>query len=251
VAEDRNRLPQQAPGSHEVDAFLDKLARVPAPRAGGARGRLLFAIDATASRQPTWDRASRLQGEMFQATRDLGGLAVQVAYYRGLAEFRATGWVEDSAALVRAMAGVRCEGGETQIERVLRHALIETKRAKVNAVVFVGDAVEEEEGVLAKLAGELGLLGVPLFVFHEGGEPRAAAILRELARLSGGAYCPFDSRSADQLKELLGAVAVYAAGGRRALEDLSRRQGQGGTARRLADQVRLIGPAPAGGRGRG
>lgn len=251
MADDRNRLPQHPPTGRQVDAFLDKLARVPAPRAGAGRGRLLFAIDATASRQPAWDRASRLQGEMFQAARDLGGLSIQVAYYRGLMEFRATNWVDEPAALARVMGAVRCEGGETQIERVLRHAIAETRRAKVNAVVFVGDAVEEEGEILTGLAGELGLLGVPLFVFHEGGEPHAALVLREMARLSGGAYCPFDASSADQLRALLGAVAVYAAGGRRALEDLGRREGQDGAARRLAAQVRLIGPAAAGGRGPG
>jgi len=251
LADDRKRLPQQPVAGRAVDAFLDKLARVPAPRAGAGRGRLLFAIDATASRQPTWERASRLQGELFLAAHDFGGLSVQVAYYRGLMEFRATPWVDEPAALARAMAPVRCEGGETQIERVLRHAIAETRRARVNAVVFVGDAVEEEGAVLTGLAGELGLLGVPVFVFHEGGEPHAALVLKEIARLSGGAYCPFDASSADQLKALLGAVAVYAAGGRKALEDLGRREGQGGAAGRLAAQVRLIGPAPAGGRGAG
>ena len=41
---------------------------------------------------------------------------------------------------------------------------------------------------------------------------------RQIAELSGGAYAPFNSSSAEELKNLLAAVAVYAAGGRKALE---------------------------------
>ena len=56
-----------------------------------------------------------------------------------------------------------------------------------------------------------------------------------MARLSGGACCPFDAGSARQLRELLRAVAVYAAGGQRALEDYSRRTG--GEVLRLTRQL--------------
>lgn len=234
------RLPQPRSGG-DVDAFLRKLAAIPAKAAGG-RGRLLFAIDATASRQPTWDRACRLQGEMFRVTKELGGLEVQLAYYRGFAEFEATGWVVDADALVRTMTGVACLAGQTQIERVLRHARAETGRRRINALVFVGDCMEEDAETLCRLAGELGLAGTPVFVFHEGGEPGAAATFRQMARVSGGAYCPFDGASADQLRDLLGAVAVFAAGGRPALERHAGRAG--GAATRLLDQVRLLGPPP-------
>jgi hypothetical protein len=123
------------------------------------------------------------------------------------------------------MTGVRCLAGQTQIAKLLRHALAETRRKRINAVVFVGDCMEESVDLLCGLAGELGLLGVPLFIFHEGGEPVAARAFREMARLTRGAYCPFDAASARQLKELLSAVAVYAAGGLRALEDYGRKTG--------------------------
>ena len=36
-----------------------------------------------------------------------------------------------------------------------------------------------------------------------------------------GAYCRFDQAAADQVAELLGAVAVYAAGGQEALKAIS------------------------------
>ena len=123
------------------------------------------------------------------------------------------------------MARVYCVGGHTQIGRILKHALKETKDRKVNALVFVGDCMEEDVDSLCHYAGELGLLGVPVFVFHEGVDPVAAEAFKQIARLSAGAYCHFDMGSAEQLRALLGAVAVFAAGGRQALEDFSKRTG--------------------------
>ncbi len=172
---------------------------------------------------------------MFTETAGLGGLSLQLCYYRGFREFHATEWVRNSAALVPLMTAVYCLGGHTQIERVLRHALAEHKRHKLDALVFVGDCMEEDIDRLCALAGELGLLGVPIFLFHEGLDRGAGRIFQQMARLSGGAYCRFDSGSAEQLKALLSAVAVYAAGGRRALEDFGKTRG--GVVKQLTHQV--------------
>jgi len=216
-------VPTRRPGGAvpaEVADFLRRVAATPAPvRKGGQAGRLMFALDATASRQPTWDSACRIQSDMFAAAAELGGLEVQLVFYRGFGECRASPWVGDAADLARRMGGVSCLGGQTQIGRVLAHAAKETGRRRVNALVFVGDACEENPDRLCHLAGELGLLGVPAFVFHEGGDPAVRLVFQQIARLSGGAYCPFDAGSAAQLKELLRAVAVFAAGGRAALEN--------------------------------
>ena len=212
-------------GGGDVDAFLERVAMTPAPRGEGGRGRLIFAMDATASRAPTWDTACHTQGQMFEETDALGGLEVQLVFYRGFRECKSSPWLSDSAALVQRMARVYCVGGHTQIERMLKHALKETKRHKVNALVFVGDCMEEDVDRLCHLAGELGLLGVPVFIFHEGGDPVAARAFQQISRLSNGAYCRFDMGSAEQLRSLLGAVAVFAAGERRALEDFSKRTG--------------------------
>ena len=212
--------------SADVDAFLRRVAATPAPVKQGETGRLIFAMDATASREPTWDRACQIQGEMFDATAALGGLSVQLVYYRGFGECRASRWVEESRALVRAMTAVHCLGGHTQIRKVLRHALDETQAQRVHALVFVGDSMEEDVDELCAIAGELGLRGVPAFMFHEGPDPAAALAFRQIARLTNGAYLRFDASSARQLKELLGAVAVYAAGGRKALKDYSRQRGE-------------------------
>src|ERR1700730_14348282 len=224
MSDDKKQLSTES-HSAEVDAFLRDLQRAPAIRPAGGRGRLIFALDATASRQPSWDRACRIQGEMFEAPAARGGLDVKLLFYRGFAECKASRWMQNAADLHRAMRAVSCVGGETQIERVLSHAIAETRKRRVNALVFVGDAMEENVDRLCRLAGELGLLGTPVFVFHEGGDPDAGAAFRQIAKLSRGAYLSFDRASADRLKELLAAVAVYAAGGYRALADYSAKKG--------------------------
>jgi hypothetical protein len=216
----------------EVDAFLKQVRGL--QPVGSGRGRLIFAMDATMSRQPSWDLALELQADMFHAVKAIGGLDVQLVYFRGFNECRASKWVRDPDALAALMRQVTCEGGFTQIRKVLAHARRESKAAKVNAVVYVGDCMEEDLDELRARAGELGLLGVPVFVFQEGRERRAEQAFREIARLTRGAYCPFDAGSGRQLRELLKAVAVYASGGRKALEDLS---SESGTAMRLLEQL--------------
>lgn len=232
----KSKLPTGPSSRSEIDAFLNKVATTPLQRPAGRRGRLLFAIDATASREPTWDMACQIQSEMFTSTDDLGGLEVQLAFYRGFGEMKVTPWLEAPDELVRRMLKVRCLAGRTQIRKLLSHTLRETEAQKVDALVFVGDVVEEDIDELGHKAGQLGLVGTPVFVFHEGGEPVSRRAFEQIARLSGGAYCSFDTGSAQQLKELLAAVAVFSAGGRRALADLGKERG--GRVLQIADQMR-------------
>ncbi len=228
MAEDRGKLPLKPAGAArkaDVDAFLRKVAVTPVTTRAGGRGRLIFAMDATASRGPSWDRACHIQGEMFRETAALGGLEIQLVYYRGFGECKASGWLTSSDELLRRMTGVFCLGGRTQIEKVLKRAITETKKKRVNALVFVGDCMEEDVDLLCHLAGQLGMLGVPVFVFHEGDDAIARRTFQQIARLSTGACCRFDASSAQQLRDLLGAVAVFAAGGRKALSDYGRKKG--------------------------
>jgi len=205
----------------EIDSFLERVRSTPLVKEQGERGRLIFAMDATASRQPAWDFACQIQGDMFLETDKLGGLEVQLCFYRGHGEFNFGPWYSHGTDLLQRMGSVYCLGGLTQIRKVLKHALKETRARKVHALVFVGDCMEENVDTLCDLAGQLGVLNVPVFLFHEGGDVKAANAFSQIARLSGGACCPFDAGSASQLKELLSAVAVYAAGGRKALESYS------------------------------
>jgi len=233
---DDDKVPTKKRSTGDVEGFLEKLARTPNVNAAGGRGRLIFALDATASRQPTWEQAARIQGEMFIQTAALGGLEIQLCCYRGFGEFKVSPWLTRSADLLRMMTSVFCRAGQTQIRKVLKHAINETKARRVAALVFVGDCVEEDIDELGTLAGELGVLGVPAFIFHEGNDPLAGFAFKEIARLTHGAYCRFDPGAAGTLKDLLSAVAVFAAGGRRALEDLAGRSS--GEVRQIAHQVK-------------
>jgi hypothetical protein len=211
--------------SAEVQAFVERMRRLPASGARDGVGRLIFALDATASREPTWDMATHVQNEMFVEAGRLGGLAVQLVFYRGFGECRASAWVRDGQELVRLMRAVRCVAGKTQIHRVLRHAAKEAGKKPVQALVFVGDCMEEDVDALGHLAGELGLLGVRAFMFHEGRDPVAERAFRHVAEITRGAYCRFASGSAHELRALLGGVAAYAAGGNAAVKALAQRSG--------------------------
>jgi hypothetical protein len=220
------------PASTEADvsAFIDKVRSLPAR---GGHGRLIFAMDATMSRQPTWDRAVSIQGQMFMEAKKAGGLAVQLAYFRGFNECRASRWVNDPQALAGLMTRIECRGGNTQLRRLLGHVKKEAAFEKVSAVVFVGDAFEEQIDAVCEIAGEIGLLGLPVFMFQEGNDPTAEKIFREIARLTRGAFYRLDSSAPSVLAELLSAVAAYASGGKVALE-----QKQSPAARALLQQLK-------------
>lgn len=221
----------------EIDAFLVKVRSMPSSVVPGQRGRLVFALDATMSRQPTWDAACRLQADMFHEAGSIGGLDVQLVYFRGLAECRSSGWVAQPEKLASLMERIDCRGGHTQIGKVLTHVKRESEQKKVQALVYVGDAMEEAIDDLCAKAGELGLLGVPAFMFQEGHDAIAEQAYREIARLSRGAYGRFAPGAAQELAELLRAAAAYAAGGMKALSDLSARR-HGGAQKLLSQMSR-------------
>lgn len=212
---------------NDIARFLADAKATPVARPGSRAPRILFALDATASREPTWDLAMGLHGELFRAAAEGGGhaqpLSVQLAYYRGFEEFYASKWSSAPRALLRQMTGVTCRGGLTQIARVLAHALSECQREPIRAAIFIGDACEEPPEELTAQAGKLALFKVPFFVFQEGGDPLAEQVFRAIARITGGAYAPFQAGSADELRVLFRAVARYAADGRRGMDKIEHR----------------------------
>jgi hypothetical protein len=218
-------------------------------RTRATRGRLIFAIDATASREPTWNMAAGLQSHMFEEAAKIGNLEVQLTWYRGANECAHTPWTTDTGELAAQMRRIRCDAGSTQIIRVLEHIREENAREKVSAAIFVGDAIEEPPPALYAVATGL---GVPLFCFQEGDAPvvllnrygtpftsfdmpsqTVETIFRELARLTGGAWARFDVSAAARLGELLAAVAAFATGGLKALGDL-----RSDAARKLLTQMK-------------
>ncbi|WP_371328874.1 VWA domain-containing protein [Stappia sp. TSB10GB4] len=222
----------KAPATSAKSAISAFLGAAQATRNVATAGRLVIALDATMSRQPTWDRACAIQAEMFTAAGKVGRLAMQLVYFRGFGECAASRWVDDGETLAGLMTRIDCRGGQTQIRKVLRHAIDETRRRKVQALVYIGDCVEEDVDALCARAGELGLLGVPAFIFQDGADAHAQTAFREIARLTRGAHFRLDGSSARELAELLKAAAVYAAAGREGLERLTR-GGDGGAKRLL------------------
>jgi len=216
VATDQGKIVNRGEGTPsrtELDAFLADIGA----RKTSARGRLIFGLDATASRENTWDTAAELQAEMFREVAGGGGLDMQLVFYRGINQCQSTPWTSDANHLTWLMSKVMCQSGHTQIEKILKHVEKEDRLLKVAALTFVGDACEENPHVLVQAAHELGRIGVPAFMFQEGDDREAKRVFQDIARVSRGAYCRFDPGAAHQLAELLRAVAVYAVGGLRAL----------------------------------
>ena len=195
----------------KLDSFLDQLA-TSLPKSA----RLVFGIDATASRQPTWDEACRLTADMFREAAAGSNLELQIVFYRGPhGKCEASGWIADAKRAGTIMSKIMCQGGYTQIGKILNHVHREHDKAPVAALVFVGDAMEEK---LDELCGCAGRLRVPAFMFLEGDDETAETAFREIARITHGAFARFDTGAADQLRDLLKAVAAYAVGGVAALE---------------------------------
>lgn len=229
----KQQSPAPLSSAQELELFLSNAKQLATPT--GQQGRLIFSLDATYSRQATWDTASQVQGEMFTRSQQVGRLSVQLCYFQGFDQFSHTDWLNSGQAILNHMARIHCLAGRTQIARLLNHALLETQRNTVQAVVFIGDAMEENADKLCELAGRLGLFSTPVFVFQEGNDLVAKRIFKKIAYLSGGAYCRFDHHSADLLKQLLCAVAVFTTGGRHALEDFS--QNMPAQVKRLTQQL--------------
>ena len=207
--------------SNSVKEFLTKSKQLSASQPPDGNGRLLFAMDATASREQAWDMACQIQADMFMTTQSIGALEISLCYYRGYNEFHVFNWTKNAAKLRDQMLQVHCLAGQTQIKRTLEHALATCTKQKIKAVVFVGDCFEESVDDVATAAGKLGMLGVPVFVFHEGHDSSARNAFKHIAQLSNGAYCQFDQNSVAQLKDLLCAVAAFAVGGISALQKQS------------------------------
>ena len=193
-----------------VDQFLDDVKKLPTRRE--ETNRLVFGLDATASREPMWDLATHLHAELFN-TAAKNDLEVQLVYYRGFQEFRASPWTRAPSQLLRTMQQVRCLGGATQITRFLHHLFNEANSSKLRAAVFIGDACEESPNEILTLAGRLGLLQIPVFVFQEGHDIVASRVFQAIASRSGGAHVPFAPGSERELRDLLNAVAQYASYG--------------------------------------
>ena len=112
----------------------------------------------------------------------------------------------------------------------------ENDARKVAVLVFIGDAMEESLDDLCVAAGELGLRNLKALMFQEGYDPVCEKAFREVARLTGGAFCRFRPGAANELAELLRAAAAYVAGGMKALANLSAQRSSGAV--KLLEQLK-------------
>ena len=83
-----------------LDQFLAKASAIARPS-----GRLVFGVDATASREPTWKLACEITAQMFRRTAPVGKLSVQLVAYGG-DWCKATPWKDSGAELAALMPPV-------------------------------------------------------------------------------------------------------------------------------------------------
>src|SRR5262249_138590 len=143
----------------KIDLFLDRLAARNAPS-----GRLIFALDATASREETWNRAIELQSSMFNEVAQIGGLEIQLVFYPGT-ECRSSQWRTSAKALEQSMRKIQCVGGYTKVRKFLEHARRAHDQTPVSTLVFVGDAMEEKVDEVIGAANALKSRGVKALMF--------------------------------------------------------------------------------------
>lgn len=188
--------------------------------ANESRPRLLFTMDATASREASWNVAKEITGAMFEAVP--GALDVALAYHGGGRLQEITPFSPESKAFLDKVHMVRCTAGKTALNQILAQA---TQITRLKALIYVGDCFEDSPTDAVELAGQLKLRGVRCFLFHDASSKTlgydvetARTVFASIAKITGGALLPFDESSPQMVKALLEAISVYAAQGIKALE---------------------------------
>lgn len=178
------------------------------------RARLLFAFDATASREWAWEGSKKVTDALFEVLP--GKLDVALAVHGGSRVHTYTRYFTEAGRLRDRAARIRCETGETRLLDILARVTQETPAAEV--VVYIGDAFEESKPKASRLADRLKAQGTRVIILQDGCDGETADVFANIAARSGGALLPFDLSSLERLRELLGAVAVLAVGGEKLLE---------------------------------
>jgi hypothetical protein len=192
-------------------------AEPPAETDTPTRPRLVFAVDATASREPAWAAARQVTDTLVKALP--GELDVALAVHGGSRVHTFTAFTSDAATLRDRAAGVVCQAGMTRLLPILSTSL---KRPAIRVVVYIGDVYEESVAQGRRLADAMGVHGTKLIVLHDTADPAArrdAEIFWDLAKRTGGCVLPFDASASGKLRDLLAALAVYAVGGEKLLRE--------------------------------
>jgi hypothetical protein len=206
------------PGSPAVAGVARGTVAAPVERrslAGAAvapprKPRLVFAIDATASRDRAWEAAKQVTDCIFRAAP--GGIEVALAVHSGGKLARFSPFHPHVDNIRDEAAGVACVAGPTRMLDIMEETL---RRTGVKALVYIGDCFEEDMERGLAVAERLGLRGIKLVVLHDtttGGTGSGGAF-RMMAARAGGLVLPFDMSSLDRLADALSAVGAYVAGG--------------------------------------
>src|SRR5262249_22165036 len=130
--------------------------------------------------------------------------------------------------VAQLMHRIDCRSGHTQIGRVFSHALRESERGPVQALIFIGDAMEEDLETLTVMAAKLGGQKVPIFMFQGGRDAVVRKAFRLFALKSGGEFFEFNPdrpQAVAQLSSQLNAVARLAVGDAEALKAIGHSRG--------------------------
>ena len=192
-------------------------AEPPADTGATSRPRLVFAVDATASREPAWAAAREVTDALVKALP--GELDVALAVHGGSRVHTFTAFTSDARTLRDLAAGVDCHAGMTRLLPILAASL---KRQAVRVVIYIGDVFEESVPQGRQLADQMGAQGIKLIVLHDTADRSArrdAEVFWDLAKRTGGCVLPFDASASGRLRDILSAVAVYAVGGEKLLRE--------------------------------
>jgi len=179
---------------------------------------IIFAVDATASREHFWSETIKIQDKMFSTAQKAGAnLHAQLVSYSGETfdgEIHRTPWHNDAHALSDHLRSVRCAPSQTQIEKVFRHALNECCKRDVHALILVGDSYEENVPTLVRLASQINQKGIKLFMFHDTKTTCTAedtlTVFKKIAKAAEGFYVPFNVGDLAVLGDYLKVVGALA-----------------------------------------
>lgn len=209
------------PEKSSKSAFLEKVGALSKPKDSSKLAsalkktpKLLFAMDATASRQASWDVAQEITLSMFDVIP--GGLKIALAHHSGGQLREVTDFKDDSSFFKKKINAVRCVAGETALNQVLENA---SEIPGLNSLIYIGDAFEENPASAFEIARKLKAKGVPCFLFQEGDNPYVKETFTSIAEITGGAVFPFAMDSLLHVRERLDAIAAFAAGGMKLLQE--------------------------------
>jgi hypothetical protein len=183
------------------------------------RNRLVFAIDATASREGAWKVATEITSTRFESVPDK--IEVSLAYHGGGHIKELSPFSTNAKTFLDKLQQIRCIGGRTAFNDILDRVV---HLPGVACCVYIGDCFEEREADALALARQLKLKGIKMFIFHDTSSSEiydtdhAARVFAKVVDICGGALMDFNDQSPKQAEEFLGAIALYAVGGRKLLE---------------------------------